>query len=64
MIGLMVVLLMSFWDGEYGFSTVGVSWCYSRECVLNSRAKLTANTREFQPRNLRSFPGRGEYDLL
>ena len=24
MIGLMVVLLTFFWDGEYGFSTVGV----------------------------------------
>ena len=23
MIGLMVVLLTFFWDGEYGFSTVG-----------------------------------------
>ena len=64
MIGLMVVLLMSFWEGEYGFSTLGVSWFYSRECMLNSTAKLTVNTPEFQPRDLRSFPGRGEYDFL
>ena len=39
MIGLMVVLLMLFLDGEYGFTSIR-SWCYSRECIWNLRIRL------------------------
>ena len=39
MTGLMVVLLMLFLDGEYGFTSMW-SWCYSRECVWNLRIRL------------------------
>ena len=35
----MVVLLTFFLHGEYGFSSVG-NYCYSREWLWNSRAKV------------------------
>ena len=36
---IMVVLLMFYLHGEYGYSSVG-SYCYSREWLWNTRAKI------------------------
>ena len=37
MIGLIVVLLTYFWDGEYGFSTVRVGAIRENECRIQGQ---------------------------